>query len=216
LGSTAVLKAETNMTLFATGNNLAFDGDILRRCLLCNLDSRVERPHERQFRRDPMGAVCGRRQEYVVAILTMLRGYINAGRPNPGTSLAGFESWCRLVRDALVWLGFADPVSSMAAVEATDAKREETAEIFRLWNKYFGAVSAKEAIRTATGRNAGNDDLENPDLHAALAGIAGDRAGGISARRLGKWLAARKGQIVGGKRLTGQSGHDSVMIWRVA
>ena len=41
-----------NAMLFATGNNLTFSGDVIRRTLMCTMDAGVERPELRDFKTD--------------------------------------------------------------------------------------------------------------------------------------------------------------------
>jgi putative DNA primase/helicase len=223
MGYTAIIQAATNITLFATGNNLAFAGDVLRRCILCRIDPEEEHPEQREFKTSPMSAVTARRAEFVVAVLTMLRAYIAAGRPSPSKPLASYEHWCQMVRDPLIWLGFTDPIASMADVETTDGSREDTAELFACWIEQFGEVfiSAREAVDIASKRHTDQADrpigFVYPKINAALAAVAADRSGTISAKQLGYWLRAHVDQIVGGLRLTHKlDKHSKVMTWKIA
>ena len=78
---------------FATGNNLGLRGDALRRVVPCRLESHEERPEERDdfqlescacgCRGDLMIHVKRARGQLVAAALTILRGFIVAGRPDP-------------------------------------------------------------------------------------------------------------------------------------
>jgi hypothetical protein len=69
-----------NTSLFATGNNFQFWGDMLRRGLTGRLDAQTERPELRVFKReDPVELFRRERARFVVAVLTVLRAYIAAG-----------------------------------------------------------------------------------------------------------------------------------------
>ena len=64
----------------------------------------MEKPWEREFQtEDPVIVFKRDRPRLVAAALTVLRGYIAAGRPKQaGTPLGDFRGWARLVRDALL------------------------------------------------------------------------------------------------------------------
>ena len=65
-----------NLLWTATGNNLAFRGDLAVRALLCRLDAKVEQP-ERHFRIDDLKAyIIEHRRELVTTALTILRAYV--------------------------------------------------------------------------------------------------------------------------------------------
>ncbi len=99
----------TKMFVGATGNNLQITGDLTRRALLCSLDAGVERPELREFDVEPVAEAKQKRPQLVVAALTALRGYITAGCPDQNiTHLGSFEEWSKLVRSALLWLGYGD------------------------------------------------------------------------------------------------------------
>src|SRR5262249_7815343 len=50
LGENKMLRLPTNVLWTATGNNLAFRGDLPSRVLLCRIDAAMERPEERKFK----------------------------------------------------------------------------------------------------------------------------------------------------------------------
>jgi hypothetical protein len=109
LGLTKTPAVTANSFVTANGNNLVFYGDTTRRALLCRLDGGVERPELREFGFDPIETAKRYRPEYVVAALTILRAFFIAGRPQQATPLGSFTEWSSVVRDALIWLGCADP-----------------------------------------------------------------------------------------------------------
>jgi hypothetical protein len=75
LGYSRNVGTATNATIFATGNNLVIAGDLTRRCLLGSLDAGVERPELRHFSVDPVEEAHSRRDELVIAALTILRAW---------------------------------------------------------------------------------------------------------------------------------------------
>jgi putative DNA primase/helicase len=57
LGRSEMPECECHTTAFATGNNISFKGDMVRRGLRCNLDALIERPELREFKHDPLHQV---------------------------------------------------------------------------------------------------------------------------------------------------------------
>ena len=104
----------------ATGNNLIIKGDLTRRSVVCRLDPKVERPELRQYAYDPIADAKDNRGELVVAVLTILRAYHVAGRPNRPPRLQSFEIWSDTVRGALMWLGAGDPAGTMNRLRRAD------------------------------------------------------------------------------------------------
>lgn len=113
LGKSVNAEVPSNAAVFATGNNLTLEGDMTRRAIRATLDAGVERPELRAFDRDPLAMVTAQRGDYVTAGLTVLRAYHIAGRPQQRAPLGSFTDWSRWVRDALIWLGEADPCDTM-------------------------------------------------------------------------------------------------------
>jgi putative DNA primase/helicase len=222
LGRSEIIELESRATLFATGNALRVRGDMTRRTLVCDLDANMERPETRSFAFDPVRCVLAERGRYVVAALNVVRAYLLAGKPEQLNQLASFVEWSDCVRSALVWLGCADPVTSMEAAREDDPELGELREIIALWRDRLGAdirLTAREIADTASRRTLdeyGNwtHVLAMPDLFDALIRIAGER-GVINTKRLGKWLLAHEGRIVDGRRLKRATtrAHGGVVRW---
>ena len=138
LGVSRLVRIESRATLFATGNNIVLVGDVVRRVLLCSLDSELERPELRQFKGNPLETVLADRGRYVAAALTVVRAYLAAGCPDALPPLASFEDWSRLVRSALVWLGRADPVETMEAARAEDPELDDLRRVVAGWREAVG------------------------------------------------------------------------------
>src|SRR5262245_65982251 len=81
LGRSEMPECECRTTIFATGNNVGFEGDMVRRGLVCNLDTLSERPELRQFQHDALRQALENRGPYVAAPLTIIRAYLTAGAP---------------------------------------------------------------------------------------------------------------------------------------
>ena len=209
LGESKKPSYPTNVLWCATGNNITFRGDLTTRVLLCRIDAACERPEERSFNiQDLDGYLRQNRKELVLAALTLLRAYHVAGRPAQQIAKwGGFDVWSGLIRGALVWAGMADPYATRNSVINDDPELETTATALHELFEKFGAVlfTLKEAREVASERRRTEDgkpgELRNPDLHDAIAGVAGSRKDKIDAWHLGSWARRWQDRIVGEFRL---------------
>jgi hypothetical protein len=81
LGRSEMPECECHTTVFATGNNIGFCGDMVRRGLVCNLEALDERPELRAFKRDAHEVIAAGRGVYIAAALTIVRAYLTARAP---------------------------------------------------------------------------------------------------------------------------------------
>jgi hypothetical protein len=220
--SKSVLIANTAL-MFATGNNLRFYGDMLRRGLICHLDAGEERPELRAFEQeDPVTVLKRERGYFVTAALTVLRAYIVAGKPVIRQPLGGYEGWSDLVRNALLWLDQTDPVDTIDSARADDPDRQHLEAVVTQWHAVFegSAVTARAVIdeaRRTTIDPAGNVNhlvFVHPEFRNALLDVAGERDE-ISPRRLGTWLGKHRHNPIGGFRLAPAPVLRGAGRWRV-
>lgn len=217
-----------NRTLFlVSGNNLVLTGDTHRRVLLARLDAQSETPFKREFEFDPLTEVCNRRQELVVAALTIVRAYITAGRPKAAQGrIASFELWDDLVRQPLCWLRerllesgrdladlpmFVDPAESIDRAASENPETAKLAALLNAWYTTFGTTptTPAQAIAKAT---------EARDIHSALFDALDDIAGQTSrlnVRVFGRWLEQHSGQLCTGLRLVLANKTNGKKHWSV-
>ena len=83
LGSNELIEAPLRMTWYASGNNVMLVADTARRVCHVRLESRLENPEDRGGFKYPIirDHVRQHRAALLTAALTILRGYITAGRP---------------------------------------------------------------------------------------------------------------------------------------
>jgi hypothetical protein len=156
--------APTNALLLATGNHLTAKGDMAEgRVLVTRIVPDRELAKREYHHRDLATYVMEHRPELVVAVLTVLRGFLVSPlkeRPKP----TGFRhrEWGDLIAASLQWLGLPDPCLAMGRTQAADPQREAQSDVMRLWAQRFGEryVTTKQLI-------------ELPALAEALAGLAG-------------------------------------------
>jgi hypothetical protein len=219
LGKSINVEVPSTAALFATGNNLTMVGDMTRRALRCTLDAGVERPELRKFDHDPLALIAANRGDYLAAALTILLAFHNVGRPRQTTLLGSFAEWSGWVRDAVIWLGEADPCATMEQVRGADPKLEALTAVVEQWHAHVGSrrVSVKEVIDIATDQHTalyGRGEFMRPDFREALLTVAGD-GGAVSGKRLGKWLSANQGRVVNGMRILADGQHAGIIRWRL-
>jgi hypothetical protein len=143
LGKNATKEAPLYTVFLATGNNLAFQGDLARRVVPIELAPLMERPETRAGFVHPrlLDWLSEERPRLVSAALTVLRAYWVAGRPpQPFEPYGSFEAWSDLIRSALVWGGVPDPCGGRATLESdSDALYEAHAELLTAWDACYGA-----------------------------------------------------------------------------
>jgi len=210
LGKSESPEMPCNLTMFATGNNLQFVGDMVRRVLICRLDPGVERPDARRFNRNLNEWIPQNRARLLSAALTVLRAYIVAGKPKqPIAPYGSFEEWSDWIRSSLVWLGETDPCLSRTALEDDDPVLSALHSVLSLWSRDLGprVYTAAEVCAKAEG-----------DLLIALQDIAASRRDQekLDPRRLGKWLVKYKGRVANGLRIVrGDDVEKKMALWQV-
>jgi hypothetical protein len=202
LGRSEMPECECHTAVFATGNNVTFKGDMVRRGFVCNLEALDERPELRTFKQDALKHVAANRGVYVAAALTIVRAYLTAGAPPVCGPFGSYAEWSTMVRSPLICLGEPDPVASMDKTREEDPELSDIRELFGLWLDYELDLDVSyrtgRIIEVACAPPAG---FNAPVFKQFLVRIAGDRDGNISAKRLGEWLRRISGRVVAGYRL---------------
>jgi hypothetical protein len=195
-------ECESHTAVFATGNNIAFKRDMLRRGLICSLEAQDERPELRAFKRDAFEIALGNRGAYVAAGLTIVRAYFTAGTPRVCGPLGSYAAWSRMVRSPLVWLGEPDPIKTMEEAREEDWDLANIRELFTLWLVYDLGLdqdyTTAEILEVACRPPAPND-YNAPVFKQLLLRVAAakDASDTVSSERLGQWLRRISGRVVG-------------------
>lgn len=210
LGKSQNIECRTNCMVFAAGNNLSFTADTTRRTVLCQLDAREERPEARVFELDPIAEIAKHRAEYVVAGLTILLAYIEAGRPSKGQvrRVGSYEDWS-IVQEALVWLDQPDPAITMMDVAADDPTLEAKRQVMDVWWECYGNcemtlqdVLADIDVGSDRALQFNGDQiiqLKRRLFEAFAAGVSAGRPQGrsipVNNVSIGYWIKKHAGQI---------------------
>lgn len=215
LGKTGTATVPTATTWLATGNNLAFVGDLSTRVVVSDLDPQCEKPEDREFDVDLHEYVPAHRGKLVVAALTILRAYHVAGRPDQGLKVFGrFEQWSGWVRAALVWLGEDDPCEGRKRIEYSDPVRRQLRMLLVAWDTAIGPESVTAADVIARAEPV---EQERPGaLMQALLEVASGKGGKPDTRRLGNYLSKYERRPEAGLRVERMGDRQGVALWRVA
>ena len=196
LGRSETPDCEIHTAVYATGNNITFKDDMLRRGLVCNLEALDERPELRRFNRNVLKQAAGNRATYVAAGLTVMRAYLAAGAPEVCGPFGSYPEWSMMVRAPLIWLGEPDPIASVDDAQAEDTGLADIRELFEWCVSEFvpdKIYTSAGLIEAACVPPAGFNP--NP-IKELLLRIAGDKDGNISPKRLGEWMHRNSGRVV--------------------
>jgi hypothetical protein len=144
LGGNVEVTMPVRCVWLGTGNNTVLSDEITRRTVEIRLDSEQERPWDRdsgQFKITNLGEwVKEERGQYLTATLTLLRKWIDDGRPRwTGKPLGSFESWSRIMGGILDSIGVVGFLANRDDLyERLDPEREKWCLFFRQWHKQHG------------------------------------------------------------------------------
>jgi putative DNA primase/helicase len=196
--------------VFATGNNLTFSGDVIRRTLMCSMDAGVERPELRDFKTDVVEEARDRRGELVAAGLTVLKAWRVADERLNLPAFGGFEDWSYRVREAMVWLDRTDPCETLAEVRESDPDRGELITVIEQWKQHL-ALDQKYTVQQIISRA-----IIDSDFHNALIAVAGNSSGSaVNNMRLGRWLKRSRSKVVNGLKLLKAGSSGGYPLWKL-
>jgi hypothetical protein len=137
LGASEIIKINNRAVVSASGNNITPVKDIARRSLVIRLNARTKNLKSRVFRIESLESyVKAHRVELLMSALTVIRGWQqNRGVDKMPVPLPSFEQWSRTVRDALIWLGMANPVETQE--EETDDEGSNLDKAFDILGDFF-------------------------------------------------------------------------------
>ncbi|MGA7675850.1 MAG: DUF3854 domain-containing protein [Rhizomicrobium sp.] len=226
LGKSEQTPVSTRTMFYATGVNLTFTADLVRRALKCRIEPQVEHPENRPFSYDVAADTLANHARLLTAALTIIRAYTVAGLPMQGKfkPMGSFGEFDMLVRGAQLWLGLADPLETQRDIESIDPEIDALARGLELLEAVFGgrAFQVKE-IAALAGKV--KSDTENSLLDWVRENMTPPRDGSIvNTKALGHYFKEKRGTPRDGRRLVivdagtaeanGKLGRDGT-IWRV-
>lgn len=224
LGTNTTIRLPLTTVWFASGNNVVLKGDMSRRVAHVRLKSPDEAPEERRNLRiaDLRAHVREHRPRLLVEALTILAGYCAAGRPDMDLPpWGGFEAWSALVRNALVWVGEADPAAGRSKLRrACDAEAVALVALVTGWLELVTSLGGPCTVRAALDAIAipvGED--RHRELRGALAELARvpEHVLGDMPHKVAGVLRRFRDRVVGGRAIV-EDGEDrkGATLWGVA
>lgn len=203
LGATELVEAPLRMCWLASGNNTILAADTARRTCHIRLESDLESPETRSGFKYPniREHVIQNRGRFLAAGLTMLRGFIAAGRPDQRLSPWGsFEEWSDLVRGCLVWCGLPDPGITRDELRATadseaESLRQALVVITKLDTNRHG-LSTSDLVKISLGNDPSYSGGDADELREALESLCDSAGRRLNPRELGNRLKHFKGRVI--------------------
>jgi hypothetical protein len=232
LGQNKSVTAPNDRLWLATGNNAQFGGDLGRRLAMVRLDPPTANHHLRtDFQIENLhGWMETHRGEYIAALLTIARGWINTGRPSEKARSDGFAQWIAGIRGLMAWAVFEGTFGGSFDAEAMTEEDEEWHAWLVELHGFFGekVITVKDIVAEMNppGRSwdlNGNPFMPNIDPEK-LPGDLTQRWVAIHdgkdmafRKALGKWLMYRQGRFVSKWQLgyVGQNGNTKAQQYYV-
>ncbi len=234
LGQSETISVPNNAILLLTGNNLRIHKDLMRRVLVCRLDTGLEKPYTKHYSFCPLGVIKANRMEFVRHALIIIKGCLERSIADTGSNLGSFEEWDYLVRRSILLvcklikqnpnysnLELSDPIEEILNSSGHDP---ESATIDLLLRGMHGLYQNQaEAPRTIYENmhcytlNQGNPTIMTSQgmIKEALEAINDDFGGKLTPRRFGAWLLNRKDRVIGSLKLVGiKDAKSQGYIWR--
>lgn len=212
LGASNMVEYPNQVTWMALGNQVMVQGDLYRRVYFVKITG-DERSHDREaseYRHpDLVTWVRDNRPLLVAAVLTVLRGWVAAGRPgySRGSTMGSFEAWDRMLSGICAYAGFPEFL--------TDAKerRSESDLSGSYWAAHLEWLEQHFPDRTFTTGEVAVAAF-GPGYEAPL-GLDDHTVKGYT-RQLGQAYAQVKGRYFNGRKIIKAGmGHKSTSKWQI-
>jgi hypothetical protein len=226
LGRTGQRSVPWRAVIFATGNNVTYAGDTIRRVIRARLEPECEKPEDRtDFAIDDLRVHARRaRPRLVVAALTILRAFVVAGRPGADDKRWGsFEAWARLIPPAIRHAGGACVLDARVLDSAendpqTAALQTILTDLPRLVSAAGASLRARDILHALYSRDEHDQAPDGfDDLRDAIECVARTPAGKTpGARQIGESFRRMRGRWIAGKKLGSEiDQHSKVVRWNV-
>jgi hypothetical protein len=202
LGESVTSAISNKTVLVASGNNITPVAALARRCLVVRLDANTENLRERVFRiENPRRYIMEHRAQLLVDALTVIKAYLaTAGTVTMPVTLPSFESWSKLAREPLIWMGLADPV--VTQLNETDDETKNVGPIFERLVANFGdrTFTAGDMARIVGSLSDEKNELSDSLMQMGCAEPT-------NPIKVGYWLRASKDKVGAGWKLM-HDGHS--------
>jgi hypothetical protein len=205
LGATENISVPVRCVWVATGNNPAVSNEISRRTVPIRIDTRIDRPWERDNEKfkhpNLMNWALEKRGELIASALTLLRAWIIAGRPGCQANLGSYEAWARVIGGVLEVIGISGFLDNRTRFyDRADSETDAWRAFVGAWFDKYGETNVGVSDLWSLVDHSNGDDAEPIEPPADL-GQGTDRS---QRSRLGKALAQQVDRMFGvdGQALT--------------
>lgn len=215
LGQSKMLKLPNRAVWVLNGNNVGVSGDAVRRILPINLNS-DENPELKKHAFDPVAVIREGLQSLRGDLIDLLYSYSAYGREATRARIGGyasFEDWNGLVRGAVVWLGWGDPLDEMQAQQQADPELLKLDLLMDAWEERFGLEHEGYTLHELGLLPV--DPARAPLWLEAMERINTDYHGKVNSQRLGYFLRDVKGRVHGKRRFVGKLERGQRVRWRI-
>ena len=203
LGHTELIEAPLRMTWYGSGNNVILAADTARRVCHVRLESPLENPEDREGFKYPdvRKHVRKNRAALLTSALTILRGFIAAGRPDQKMKPWGsFEGWSDLVRATIIWCGLADPGETRTELRATSdseagSLRQMLMAVAHVDQDQHG-LRTSDMLKIATGKDQSFGSSDADMLREGIEMFCESSIDRVNTRRLGVRLSHFRNRVV--------------------
>lgn len=184
----------------ATGNNVKLSGEMTRRSVLIRQDAKSANPWKgRKFKHPLPGWAFEHRGELVAAVLTIVNGWLAAGRPQGAGDMGTFEAWVGVVGGIIQHAGvpgFLGNAGDLA--ERADPLRGQWETFVDAWWKRYQAqeVTTGELYDEVVERNDLLPDVLGPARRTAFSDEDHRRK-----IKLGRLIGEKRETVVGSHRI---------------
>jgi hypothetical protein len=140
LGVSKMVSVRNQALWMMTGNNPRLDTELARRCVRVRIVPASDRPWLRKNFKHPdqLKWLMGNRGQLVSAVLTLIVGWIAAGRPLGTTRLGGFEDWSEVMGGILNHAGIEGFLANLDQLyEQADQDGQKWRDLTEAWWDQF-------------------------------------------------------------------------------
>jgi hypothetical protein len=188
LGKSKTVNVPNRSVWMAKGNQLQVAGDIARRSYLIQMDAKMAEPWTRDtkgFKHPNLIAFTKQnRAKILEAIYTMIRAWVEAGKPCCNLSMGNFEEWINIVGGILEYAGLKDFMTNPPWKSQLDVNANE-------WEAFIGVLHDEFGEKEQTTNELMLKLKNNRNLNDVLPTEIEEAIKKDSSRSLGKILSKK-------------------------
>ncbi|WP_052185137.1 DNA-primase RepB domain-containing protein [Methylotenera versatilis] len=212
LGVSKTATVSTRTLFLSSGNNVGPVRDLLRRVITISIDHRCATPATKSYKGLPVETVRRDRGRYVAAVLTIILAWKAAGSPRAAVeNIATYGgAWADYCRHTLIWLGQADPATSLLDQVKNDPDADALLVLMTAWHKRYGSTptTVRKVIRDTY------DLIGEDSLRDAICEFPVEERGNINPSKFG-WILKKNANRIVGDFIFKKSTADGRVAWMV-